>query len=237
MNLNYDHIRTALYESLGLMLEDILMNEDNEFNIDSVGRHNGGEDTYMDGQAEETSAYSNEWEEVYSVEQKLAGPMRGMFFKSVESSRKPTNQKHTKRIGCEARVNAARKRDGSWMVTKQNDDEISQEREEEEEQGDHTTPQEQEMRGVRYNASRGEGRDLGGRKASQDGGRGRERGTSQDGGRGRGAKQRLNGSTSATNEGEKDEEAEQGDRATPQEQEMSTIFHTQFNLMNVIRFT
>ncbi|KAK4375759.1 hypothetical protein RND71_006436 [Anisodus tanguticus] len=85
MNLNNDHIRTALYESLGLMSEDSLMNEDNEFNTDLVASHNDGEDTHMDGQAEETSAYSGESEEVYSDEQILAGPMRGMFFKSVES--------------------------------------------------------------------------------------------------------------------------------------------------------
>ncbi|XP_060211988.1 protein FAR1-RELATED SEQUENCE 5-like [Lycium barbarum] len=125
------------------------MNEDSEFN-DSVGSHNGGEDTHMDGQAEETSVYSCESEEVYSDEQILAGPITGMFFKSAElvfrfykrhvkmrgfyvlkttlsknyalfvcdKSRKPTNPKHTKRIGCEARVNAALKRDGSWIVTK-----------------------------------------------------------------------------------------------------------------------
>ncbi|KAJ8562430.1 hypothetical protein K7X08_011721 [Anisodus acutangulus] len=150
MNLNDDHIRTALYESLGLMSEDSLMNEDNELNTNSVGSHNGGEDTHIYGQDEETSACSGESVEMYSDEQILAGPMRGMFFKSVESvfhfykrnakmrgfcvlkrtlyscytlfvcdkSRKPTNQKHTKRIVYEARVNVIRKRDGSWMVTK-----------------------------------------------------------------------------------------------------------------------
>ncbi|XP_059295586.1 protein FAR1-RELATED SEQUENCE 5-like [Lycium ferocissimum] len=131
------------------MSENSLMNEHSEFN-GSVGSHNGGEDTHVDGQAEDTSAYSGESEEVYSDEQILAGPMTVMFFKSVESvfrfykrhakmrgfcvlkrtlsknyalfvcdnSRKLTNQKHTKRIGCEARVNAAMKRDGSWMVIK-----------------------------------------------------------------------------------------------------------------------
>ncbi|KAK4338964.1 hypothetical protein RND71_040426 [Anisodus tanguticus] len=44
--------------------------------FDSVGSHNGGEDTDMDGQAEETSAYSGESEEVYFDDQILAGPMR-----------------------------------------------------------------------------------------------------------------------------------------------------------------
>ncbi|KAK4377808.1 hypothetical protein RND71_004104 [Anisodus tanguticus] len=43
-----------------------------------------------------------------------------------DKSRKSTNQKHTKRIGCEARVNAVRKRDGSWMVTKVCRDHIHQ---------------------------------------------------------------------------------------------------------------
>ncbi|KAK4380564.1 hypothetical protein RND71_002426 [Anisodus tanguticus] len=158
MYLNEDHIRAALYESLGLTSEDNLINENNEFNTDSVDCHNGGEDTHMDGQAEETSIYSGELEEVYSDEQILADPMRGKFFKSAESvfyfykrhakmrgfcvlkrtlsysyalfiydkSRKLTNQKHTKRIGCEARVNAVRKRDGSWMVIKVCRDHIHQ---------------------------------------------------------------------------------------------------------------
>ncbi|KAK4352950.1 hypothetical protein RND71_028468 [Anisodus tanguticus] len=113
---------------------------------------------HMDGQAEETSAYSGESEELYSDEQILAGPMRGMFFKSAESvfrfykkhgkirefcvlkrtlsscyalfvfdeCRKPTNQKYTTRIGCEAGVNAVRKRDGSRIVTKVCRDHIHQ---------------------------------------------------------------------------------------------------------------
>ncbi|KAK4377404.1 hypothetical protein RND71_003700 [Anisodus tanguticus] len=82
MNLNEDNrdarINTALNESLGLTLEDRLINKYNEINTDSVGSHNGGEDTHMDGQAEETFAYNGELEEVYSDEQILVGPIRGV---------------------------------------------------------------------------------------------------------------------------------------------------------------
>ncbi|KAK4357256.1 hypothetical protein RND71_022866 [Anisodus tanguticus] len=54
------------------------MNEYNEFNTESVGSHNGGEDIHIDGQAEETSACSGESEEVYSDDQILTGPKRGV---------------------------------------------------------------------------------------------------------------------------------------------------------------
>ncbi|KAK4370177.1 hypothetical protein RND71_009652 [Anisodus tanguticus] len=85
MDLNEDHIRIAVYGYLGLTSEDNLINEYNEFNTDSVGSHNGEDDTHMDGQYEETYAYNRESDKVYSYERILAGPMRDQFFKFSES--------------------------------------------------------------------------------------------------------------------------------------------------------
>ncbi|KAK4344686.1 hypothetical protein RND71_034862 [Anisodus tanguticus] len=182
MNLNKDnrddHIRTALYESLGLMSEDILMNEDNEFNTDSAGSHSGGKYTHMDGQAEETSAYSGESEEVYYDEQILADTMRGLENQLIKNTLRGLDARQKLMLLGSEMVHG-------WSL-------------------------------------RGGGRTVGASMASQDGGRGR----------GRGAKQWPSGSTRATSgqnddgisqEGEKEEEdeAKQGDCATPQEQEMS----------------
>ncbi|KAK4343993.1 hypothetical protein RND71_037087 [Anisodus tanguticus] len=149
MNPNDNHIKTALYESLGLMSEDSLMNEDNEFNTNSIGGYNGGKDTHIDGQAEETSACSEESEEVYSNEQILAGPMR-------------ENQliKNTLR-GLDARqelMSLGSEIVHGWSLSKmmmeyhkmeeegEGEKEEEEEEEEKAEQRDRATPQEQEMR-------------------------------------------------------------------------------------------
>ncbi|XP_059288768.1 uncharacterized protein LOC132042167 [Lycium ferocissimum] len=79
--------------------------EDDEINTDSIGNHHGD------------CGEREEMERVYSNKEILLDPKSGMIFKSAESL-KPTKQKYTKRVGCQARVNAVKRTNGSWMVTK-----------------------------------------------------------------------------------------------------------------------